>query len=244
MKFFPLFLLVFVQISFSQTFTVNGKAIDLKTNEQLPYVNIRVLNTSLGTAANVNGDFELKLKKGKYTLVASYIGYYSDTTEVNLNNSLSVNFKLKQTDISLPEIVIFPEENPALEIIRKAIEKKKERKAKLLSYEFEAYTKGLIRTTDEISAKRRTISSGVGSDDDSVDLKITGILENHSKGYFKKPDEFKEVILARKQSANLPPTINILTGGRLIQNFYEGDVNFFGADLPGPISDDALDYYY
>ncbi|MBT8391438.1 MAG: carboxypeptidase-like regulatory domain-containing protein, partial [Ignavibacteriaceae bacterium] len=244
MKFFPLFLLFFFQISFSQTFTVSGNAIDLKTNELLPYVNIRVLNTALGTAANINGDFELKLKEGTYTLVASYIGYYSDTTEVNLNKNLIVNLKLKQTDISLPEIVIFPGENPALEIIRKAIEKKKEREAKLLSYEFEAYTKGLIRTTDEISAKKQTISSGIGSDVDSVGLKITGILENNSKGYFKKPDEFKEVILARKQSANFPPTINILTGGRLIQNFYEGDVNFFGADLPGPISDDALDYYY
>ena len=123
-----------------------------------------------------------------------------------------VNFQLNQTDVPLPEVVILPGENPALDIIRKAIEKKTERDAKLKSYEFEAYTKGLIRTTDEISARGRTISSGVGSDDDSVDLKITGILENQSKGYFKKPDEFKEVILARKQSANFPPTINILTG--------------------------------
>jgi hypothetical protein len=131
-----------------------------------------------------------------------------------------------------------------LEIIRKAIEKKKERNGKLNSYEFEAYTKGLIRTTDEISSRGRTISSGVGSDEDSVNLKITGILENHSKGYFKKPDEFKEVILARKQSANFPPTINIIAGGRLIQNFYDDDVNFFGRDLPGPVSEDALDYYY
>lgn len=244
MRFFLLFILFFLKISFSQTFTITGNAVDSRTNEPLPYVNIRVLNTSHGTAANVNGDFELKLKYGEYTLVASYIGYYSDTVEVTLNKNLNLDFKLKQTDVSLPEIVILPGENPALEIISKAIEKKKERNAKLSSYEFEAYTKGLIRTTDEISAKGRTISSGIGSDEDSVDLKITGILENQSKGYFKKPDEFKEVILARKQSANFPPTINILTGGRLIQNFYEDDVNFFGGDLPGPISDDALEYYY
>jgi len=217
---------------------------DTQTNEPLPYVNIRVNKTSQGTAANVNGDFELKLNLGVYTLVASYIGYYSDTITVDLNQDLVVNFQLNQTEVLLPEIVILPGENPALEIIRKAIEIRKEREEKLNSYEFEAYTKGLIRTTDEISAKGRTISSGVGSDDDSVDLKITGILENQSKGYFKKPDEFKDVILARKQSANFPPTINILTGGRLIQNFYEDEINFFGRDLPGPISDDALNYYY
>ena len=116
--------------------------------------------------------------------------------------------------------------------------------AKLNTYEFEAYTKGMVRTTDEISARGRTVSAGIGAGDDSVDLKITGILENQSKGYFKKPDQFKDVIIARKQSANFPPTINIVTGGRLIQNFYEGDIRFFGSKLPGPISDDALDYYY
>jgi len=244
MKICLLLFLFFLDISFSQNFVITGKAIDTQTNEPLPYVNIRVHKTSQGTATNVNGVFELKLKRGVYTLVASYIGYYSDTVTVNLNGDLVVEFQLNQTGVLLPEIVILPGENPALEIIRKAIEMRKEREEKLNSYEFEAYTKGLIRTTDEISAKGRTISSGVGSDDDSVDLKITGLLENQSKGYFKKPDEFKDIILARKQSANFPPTINILTGGRLIQNFYDDEINFFGRSLPGPISDDALNYYY
>jgi len=104
--------------------------------------------------------------------------------------------------------------------------------------------KDLFRTTDEISARGRTVSAGIGTDEDSVDLKITGLLENQSKGYFKKPDQYKDVIIARKQSANFPPTINTLTGGRLIQNFYEDDIRFFGGRLPGPIADDALDYYY
>lgn len=244
MKFLLLLFLSFLKISFAQTFTITGNTSDLHTSEPLPYVNIRVLKSSQGTAANVNGDFELKLNQGKYTLIASHIGYYSDTVTINLIRDMVVNFQLNQTDVPLPEVVILPGENPALDIIREAIEKKIERDAKLKSYEFEAYTKGLIRTTDEISARGRTISSGVGSDDDSVDLKITGILENQSKGYFKKPDEFKEVILARKQSANFPPTINILTGGRLIQNFYEDEINFFGRDIPGPISEDALNYYY
>lgn len=244
MKLTLIFLLSFFQLSFSQTFKISGKAVDSKTNYPLPYVNIRVLNTTLGTAANINGEFEIKLRTNRYTLVASYIGYFSDTIFVNLNEDIEVNFQLRGTDISLPEIVILPGENPALDIIRKAIEKKKERSQKLNSYEYEAYTKGLIRTTDEISAKGRTISAGVGTGEDSTDLKITGILENQSRGYFKKPDESKEIILARKQSTNFPPTINILTGGRLIQNYYEENIDFFEGGIPGPISDDALDYYY
>lgn len=244
MKLFLLTLCLYSIPVFPQLYSISGKITDSKTGEALPYVNVRVLNTSTGTAANLNGDYLIKLEPGNYVLIASYIGYYSDSASINLKEDLNVNFQLRQTEIQLPEVVVLPGENPALEIIRKAIEKKNERNEKLSSYEFEAYTKGLIRTTDEISAKGRTVSAGVGTESDSADLKITGILENQSKGYFKKPDEFKEVILARKQSANFPSTINILTGGRLIQNFYEDDVNFFGTNLPGPISDDALDYYY
>ena len=230
---------------FSQTFTISGKINDSQSGEALPYGNVRVLNTTLGTAANAKGDYEIKLTSGSHLLVASYIGYYSDTIAVELkNNTTGVNFSLRRTEIILPEIVIKPGENPALEIIRKAIEKKKERNSKLNTYEFEAYTKGLIRTTDEISARGRTVSAGVGTSEDSADLKITGLLENQSRGYFKKPDQFKDVIIARKQSANFPPTINTVTGGRLVQNLYEDDISFFSGNIPGPISDDALDYYY
>lgn len=244
-KYCLIILFLFPSFSFSQNFSLSGKISDAQSGDPLPYGNVRVLNATLGTAANINGDFEIMLPKGNYILVASYIGYYSDTIDVDLNNNFqSVDFPLKKTEILLPEIVILPGENPALAIIRKAIEKKKERNAKLNSYEFEAYTKGLIRTTDEISARGRSVSIGVGAGEDSTDLKITGILENQSRGYFKKPDNFKETIIARKQSANFPATINTITGGRLIQNFYEDDIAFFGGNLPGPISDGALDYYY
>ena len=230
---------------FSQTFVLKGRITDAQSAESLSYANVRVLNTSLGTAANTNGDYELKLSPGEYSLVASYIGYYSDTITTSLDKDLKgVNFTLRKTEILLPDIVIRPGENPALEIIRKAIQKKNERNSRLNTYEFEAYTKGLVRTTDEISARGRNVSMGIGAGEDSVDLKITGILENQNKGYFKKPDKFKEIIIARKQSANFPPTINTVTGGRLIQNFYEDDIRFFGSKLLGPIADDALDYYY
>ena len=243
-KYSLIILILFSSLIYPQKYSLSGKVNDVQSGDILPYANVRVLNTTLGTAANINGEFELKLARGNYKLVASYIGYYSDTVTVDLSSNMQgIDFSLLKTEILLPEIVILPGENPALEIVRKAINSKKERNQKINSYEFEAYTKGLIRTTDEISARGHTVSAGVGTGEDSSALKITGILENQSEGYFKKPNEFKEVIIARKQSANFPPTINILTGGRLIQNFYEDDIAFFSGDIPGPISDDALDYY-
>ncbi len=239
-------LLIFCNILvFSQQFSISGKVTDGKTGQPLSFANIRVLNSTYGTSANRNGRYELKLQNGNYKLVASFIGYISDTVKVdNLNEDKSgLNFSLAETDINLPEIVVHPGENPADRIIKLAIMKKNEREKKLNSYEFEAYTKGIIKTTDEIETKSSNVNLGLDKTD-STDLKITGILENRSKGYFKKPDLFKDVIIARKQSSNFSSSINTITGGRLLENFYENNLNFFGKPLPGPLTDNALQYYY
>nr|HMN23327.1 DUF5686 family protein [Ignavibacteriaceae bacterium] len=228
----------------AQQLIIKGKVTDKTTSQPLSFANVRVANSTLGSAANIAGDYEIKMQRGTYKLIASFIGYYSDTLEVTVNQNISdINFNLLQTKVDLQEIVIKPGENPAIEIIRKAIEKRKVRNQKLQNYEVEAYTKGLIRTTEEISAGNNSIGVGLGGSD-TTELIIFGILENHSRNYFKQPNQFKSIILARKQSANFPPSINTLTGGRLIQNFYDNDVNFLGKDLPGPISDNALQYYY
>lgn len=237
------FSLIINLVIFAQQFNISGIVLDANANTPLSFSNIRVAKTTNGTAANKNGEFNLKLQPGNYKLIASYIGYVSDTVNIILDKDISgVVFRLQETKLSMPEIVVLPGANPAIEIIRKAIERKKKREEKILNYEFDAYTKGLIRTVDEIQAGQRNILLGAGASDSS-ELKITGILENHSRGYFSKLNQYKEIILARKQSANFPPSINILTGGRLVQNFYSDDINFFGRNIPGPISNNALEYY-
>jgi hypothetical protein len=213
----------------------------------LPYANIRITDANTGTSSNKSGEYEIKLLPGNYKFITSYIGYISDTTLVNVTGSaLNIDIKLAKTNVNLEEIVIKPGENPAIAVIKKAIEKKKQRNKGLHSYEFEAYTKGLIRTSEDMEAGKNSISIGLGNKEkkDTAKLQIAGIIENQSVSYFKEPSAYKEIITARKQTANIPASINILTGSRLIKDFYEDEINFLGKDLPGPLADDALDYYY
>lgn len=227
----------------AQQVLIKGKVTD-ETNNPLPFTNIRVSGTTLGTSSNSRGQYELKLKPGNYELIASYIGYNSDTIKIKARDvTLIKNFTLKQTGITLSPVIVLPGVNPALEIIRKAIIRKKQRSSLLNSFQFMAYTKGIVKTQGDIGSGNNSIGIDIGGND-TIPLKISAIIENQSEGFYKKPDEYKELILARKQTANLPPSINILTGGRTIQNFYEETVNFLGEDLPGPLSDDALSYYY
>ncbi|HRW99744.1 MAG TPA: carboxypeptidase-like regulatory domain-containing protein, partial [Cyclobacteriaceae bacterium] len=55
---------------------MSGKIIDGDSKETLPFANIFINNTTIGTAANENGDFTLKnVPFGVHELVVSYVGY-------------------------------------------------------------------------------------------------------------------------------------------------------------------------
>ena len=242
-NFFVIFFLLFNGSIYSQLFSIKGIVKDKLTNEKLSYANVRVSGTSTGTAANSEGEFELKLNPGNYTLIVSYIGYRSDTVKINLTEHKNVKILLEPISIKLSEITVVPKINPANDLIKKAIRLKKEREQKLNTFIFNAYTKFLIKTTKDIIASDRSIGVSLG-EKDTGKLKITGIIENESRGYFKKPNYYKEEIIARKQAANIPPSVNILTGGRLLQNFYSKDIRFYNRQLLSPLADDALEFYY
>lgn len=241
LKILIFFLVCFTGIS-AQQYTITGKIKSRSSDFPLKFANVRVEGTMLGTSANSSGDYQIKLKSGSYSLIASYIGYKSDTAKIELNENKTVDFSLTEISIKLPEVTVQPGINPAIEIIKKAIVSKHKRDSLLNSYTFEAYTKGIIRTTKDINTTGRSIGISIGGD--TAKLKVTGIIENESRGYFKKPNHYKDLIVARRQTANTPSTINVVTGGRLIQNFYNDDLRFFNNPIPGPIADNALSYYY
>lgn len=243
--FFTFFLITILSLSidpiaiYSQTYSLSGQVIDNKTKKKLSYANIRVNHTGYGTAANVVGEYKINLKSGNYTLIASYLGYKSDTLNINLTQNEKEDFHLSQINLDLDEVTVKPKRNPAYDIIEKAVVAKEKIKNRITDYKYSAYTKGLIKTTRDFQSGTFSLST-----QDTGKLKITGILENESRGFYKAPDEHKNFIVARKQSANTPPFINIVTGGNLIQSFYEDKLLFIGKLIPSPISKQALNYYY
>lgn len=224
---------------FAQYFSITGKVIDNISGEGLSYSNIRILNSTVGTASNSEGFYKLNLKKGHYTIIASYIGYLSDTTEISLFDDGVINFNLSPIEIIMDEITVEPGVNPAYNIIKNAVKTKNEIKGKINNYRYSSYTKGIIKTTKDLAGSEYSLSS-----QDTGKLKISGILENESRGFFKTPDNVKHFIVARKQTANTPPFINILTGGMFLQSFYEDELQFIRRSIPSPISEEALSYYY
>ena len=241
-KVWAILLLATMSVS-AQQYVLKGFVYNKITGEPLSYSSIRIEGTARGTTSNSEGAYEFRLNKGNYRFIASYIGFASDTISVSLNTDKKADFKLDPKGVNLAEVTVLPEDNPANEVIRRAIIAKNERNKYLNDYSFRAYTKGLIKTTKDFNAKGRRLTASI-SEKDTAQLKITGIIENESMGYFKKPDKYKDEIIARKQTANTPSQINVFTGGRIIQNFYTDDIEFMGRPLTSPIADEALDFYY
>ncbi len=230
----------------AQTRTISGTVYDAKTGEPLAFANIRAAGTMMGTSASLEGRFELKLPAGEYKLIASFIGYVSDTLALPAHKSIAgADFRLRVYDITMPEVTVLPSEDPAIAIIKRSIEFKHKRNSELQSYQYEAYTKGIIRTKKGLGGSQQGIEAEAGSSDSAKPLMINAIIENKSIGYYQEPGKRKEIILARKQTANLPSLVNSFTGGLLTQQtFYEDNMELFDQPIPSPIADNALNYYY
>ena len=156
---------------FAQNYTIRGVIKDGLHKNNLSYANIRIENSSKGTASNSEGIYELKVAEGQYHLITSYIGYKTDTAYVTVKDNMEVNFELTPIEIEIEQVTVKPGENPAIEIIEKTIKSKSVNNQKIENYKYSSFTKGLIKTTRDFAGGNFSLST-----QDTGKLKITGIL--------------------------------------------------------------------
>lgn len=103
------FLAIIMLTAFSQTGQISGKVLDSKTQEPLPFANVFINNTTIGVAADANGEFTLKnLPIGIADVVFSFVGYKSYQTKltVNADEQLKITIKLIPDEIELENIEV------------------------------------------------------------------------------------------------------------------------------------------
>jgi hypothetical protein len=208
-----------IDIQASPRYLMSGHVRSAASQEFLPAANIRVAGTSRGTIANADGSYALQLEAGTYTLIASSLGYRSDTARVMLTSDLTLDFTLVPSVILLPEVVV-SSEDPAIEIIRRAISAKRKWLERLETYEMEAFTRQILKR----------------------DTSIASITESYTKGYWQRGDTLREIVRQRRQTKNIQPEFNIASVGRIL-NFSEDEIRFGGYTFVGPTALDALDHY-
>ena len=137
-----LFILLLSIEGYSQTTTVYGKVKDAETGDPVPFANVIFKGTQLGTTTSFDGDYRLSGQPPVDTLVVSYVGYAPTYVPIKRGVEQEINIQLLQNTIQLNELIVYPGENPAFEIMRRVIDNKTANdKRELSAYQYEGYTK-------------------------------------------------------------------------------------------------------
>ncbi|MDD2634723.1 MAG: TonB-dependent receptor [Bacteroidales bacterium] len=116
MKYIILALFVFVGIQMNAQKQTDAHIIGHVEccGEHIPFVNIMIKNTTIGTSTDETGHFQLiNMPEGNYTIVAKALGYKSSEEEVEIvrGKTIEIKFELLQDVMGLDEVVITGDRN-------------------------------------------------------------------------------------------------------------------------------------
>ena len=231
-------LLIAVCLSVAEAVTrITGLVRSAETQEPLQFASVRVDGSAKGTTTDKQGRFTLYLDVGRYTIITSYIGYGNDKKQLTVTSTpITITIELRPDDVQLPAVTVTPGDNPALGIIRQAIEAKERRREKLDTYSLSSHSKVVVKVDKLTGIAVNNISPG--------DSAFTAVLETQTDAYWAKPDQYKEVIKARKQTSFIPSQNNLLISSFFIIDFSNDLLRLSDkARIVGPISDAGLRNY-
>lgn len=105
-----LFSFLFISLySFCQTGTVSGVILDKEfNNEPLPFANVLIKGTTIGTSTDDLGKYSLSVKPGSYVLEIGYLGY--ETKEIpftiKAGEKKVINHTLEASGVQLADVVV------------------------------------------------------------------------------------------------------------------------------------------
>ena len=93
--------------------TLQGTLQDATTSTPLTGATVFVVNTTRGTTTDTNGHYTLALERGTYTVIYSFIGYYSDTVTLTLQQPVTHAIKLRPVLTTIQEVTVSDERTAA-----------------------------------------------------------------------------------------------------------------------------------
>ncbi len=247
---------------YSQQYQVEGKVIDKNTGAVLPFVNLIVTGHSqLGTTADIDGSFKISAPFQITSLSFSYVGYH-DTIILLKSQSNDIKglvVKLQEISFRLQEVKILPGVNPALRIIRAAIDNKnKNNPEKVHSFTYDSYNKlyctadmkganDTANSLDTITPPRRqndTTHKHHHSVKRLLKRQYLFLMESVSQRKYLYPDNNYEKVIASRTSGLKDSPFAMVAQQLQSFSFYPDNINIFDNDYLNPVSDGGIKRYY
>ena len=250
----------------SEKTIIKGTVLDGKTGQPLPFVSVILKNTTVGMITDDNGRYAIVTTVKASTISFSFVGYETQTRPIQVGTTQDINISLNPAAYSLGEVVVKPakqkysnKNNPAVDLIKKVIEKKNENRIEGYDYlQYDKYEKTQFAIS-KISDKSRenVIFKKFQFLLDNVDtLKQPGnrvlplfIKEGVSTCYFRKtPESSKEVIRGEKtinfeeyiDNKGVSAYLNYLYQNI---NIYDNNILFLTNKFLSPIANSAPLFY-
>jgi len=126
MKQFSIILLLFFLTlqGFAATVTLSGYLKDKSNGEALIGATVYVPTLKTGVITNPYGFYSLSVPQGSYTVNFSFIGFQTQSPEINLNSSKQLNILLEEDTKQIAEVVVTSEKkNQNVESLQMSMEK-------------------------------------------------------------------------------------------------------------------------
>lgn len=218
---------------------LRGRITD-ENGKGLPFASIYIKETASGTASNEQGNFQLQLAPGTYTLEFKYIGYRAKTQTVAIGEgNQELNVQLLPEVLNLKEVVVrATDEDPAYGIMRNAIRLRKYHQNEVKAWSARVYMKAVGRM-DKVPSKVLGIKVV------DVDTGIVYLSESISELSFKKPNKVHERMISSRVSGQ-KKGFSFNQASEMNISFYDNLLQVEGLSERGfvsPLANNALFYY-
>ncbi len=216
-------------------------------------------DASRGYIADINGIFEIPDKETFNFLKISAIGYVSERKyKEEIEGKTLIVIQLNEKAYELNTAVVIAGENPANEIIRRAVKNKSKNDPQTLpSYSCNVYNKlvgdffdpknasdsipykgKIARKIDTLFRKRADLFLGLNED------RHMFLMESLVTRLFKKPKHLLETIEHNRISGLNSPSFSAIIHSLQPFAFYDNQVNVLDKDFLNPVSPQSEDQYF
>jgi hypothetical protein len=228
---------------FGQRLTsVRGQVLDAATNDPLPYVSVQLEGSNLGTRTDIEGNFFLETTApGMTGIKVVCVGYAPQTIPIQAGQANKLTVLMQEVNVGLKEVTVRVEkyrnrDNPAVALIRKAIENKdKNRQEGLEFYQYEKYEKvgfALNNVSDKTKNNllfRRFKFIFENADTNKVNDKVSLLLflrESLSDVYFRNTPSTKREYVRGERNVVFKDIFDLQGISYFVNSLYM-DVNFY-----------------
>jgi hypothetical protein len=218
-----------------------------QSGEPVPSATVYIRELKQGTTSNMTGDYEIRLPRGKYTIICQSLGYEQVSVSLTITDETVIrNISLSLQYYQIPEVRISATgEDPAYGIMRKAIGMAPYYLNNISHYKANVYLKGnlkidkiprLIKRSIEKEARKERKSGGTG---ETVKEGEVYLMESYNEIEFTAPEKYVQKVLS--YNSTFPEEGNEISPMQYISaSFYQPVI----ADLAiSPLSPDAFSHY-